>query len=296
MIYLNSITVASEPDNAGSLAAHEFAHLLTYYHSYMLDADPARTLPVTWLDEGIAMYAEHLAGYDGRTNSLLLSFTSAPDVNFTDWDGSASDYGAAYAFVSYLVARKGQDFLTALVSRPLDGEAGINAVLQERGSFDTFDSLLDDWILADFLAGHPPIAPPFSFSGITVAAQPQVESGPYPRVGGGSVANFGATYVDFPVCSTDAAFSLVLDGDAGAPLHAALISWDSAGLKFPWVGYFNLSSGAAGWQGDRSPGLRQAYPGRLGTRLGGDRRAVRLPLQCRAGSTGGGPIPRHWRR
>ena len=42
------------------------------------------------------------------------------------------------------------------LSQPADGIAGINAVLRSRGAFDTFATLFDDWVVANFLDSRPP--------------------------------------------------------------------------------------------------------------------------------------------
>ena len=164
MIYLDSEAVAAEPQNAGSLAAHEFAHLIVYYRDNVLDPSPGRNAEPSWLTEGLATYAEHIAGYDGRTDSLLRSFADDPDVNLTTWLDYRAHYGASYAFVSYLAAREGPGFIGALIDYPAEGVAGINAVLRARGAFETFDSLFDDWVVANFVDGRFPEVAPYCLS------------------------------------------------------------------------------------------------------------------------------------
>jgi hypothetical protein len=160
MIYLNSTSVSADPDSGPVLSAHELAHLIVYYQDFMLDPYPGRVAEAAWIDEGIACFAEHLAGYDGRTTTFLMSFANDPDTNltsdFTLGKNYLANYGASYSFISYLVGREGQDFLTALVAEHTDGIAGINAVLQARGSDDSFDYLLNDWWSPGSWMGGPP--------------------------------------------------------------------------------------------------------------------------------------------
>ncbi len=74
--------------------------------------------------------------------------------------------------MSYLAVREGQGFIGALVDYPADGVAGINDVLRARGAVETFDSLFDDWVVANFLDGRPPEVAPYSYPDINVAATP----------------------------------------------------------------------------------------------------------------------------
>ena len=247
MIYLNSVSVGSDPDTGPAVAAHELAHLIVYYHDYMSDPNPARTMEAAWVNEGIACYAEHLAGYDGLTNTYLDSFSAYPGTDlasdFSPGNDSFSNYGAAYSFISYLVGREGQGFLTALVAEPADGIAGINAALRASGSpiDDTFDSLLDDWVIAGFLDIRPPQVAQYSFPDLTVSAHSLSQTGQYPLIGTESVTNFGAVYLDFPSTSPSSSFSAVIDGADGAPLRAAIISWDSTGVSTPDVRWFAIA-------------------------------------------------------
>jgi len=248
IFYINSETAESEPEALGALAAHEFSHLIAYYYSYMLDADPARTPPVPWLEEGIASYAEHLAGYDIRVSSQLLNFAYASNTDLTEtpWPGFNENYGASYAFVSFLVGREGPAFLAKLIDQSLDGIAGINAALRSLGSWDTFDSLFADWVVADFLGAHSPVTLEWSIPGLTVASQATDAVGASPWIGSESVTNYGAQYLDFPASPSGSSFRVVLAGDDGAPLHADLICWDSQGQMYPSVVGLDLSGSAPG--------------------------------------------------
>ncbi len=78
MFYLNQQAIIYEPQNAGALAAHEFAHLVLHYRDVMLDPSPAAVPEVDWLTEGFTTYAEHLCGYDARVESQLRPSPAIP--------------------------------------------------------------------------------------------------------------------------------------------------------------------------------------------------------------------------
>lgn len=246
MFYLNQQAIIYEPQNAGALAAHEFAHLVLHYRDVILDPSPGAVPEVDWLTEGFTTYAEHLAGYDTRVESQLRAFTSDPDLSLTRWMGYRADYGSSYAFMRYLGDRMGPAFIRALVDEPLDGVPGLNAVVRRFDSFQSFPTLFDDWVLANYLDIRPPVSPPYAYNDLTVSATPTVLAGTAPLLGTSSVKDYGAVYLDFPATMREAAFQAVVDGTDGAPLQAALISWDSDELVYPLVQRFDLANTAAG--------------------------------------------------
>jgi hypothetical protein len=246
MVYLNSKTLQREPSIGPALAAHEFAHLIVYYRDAMLDPSPDAVGESTWLTEGFTTYGEYLAGYDNRTAGQLLAFTRDPNYSLTHWQGLRANYGASYSFMRYLAERHGEGFIRALVEQPLDGVAGIDAALASVGSPDTFASLFDDWVLAGLLDAQVPQLPPYLFTGLSVSIAPAALIGTMPVQGNAQVVDYGAVYLDFPAALSWKTFQAVIDGDPGAPLQAALVSWDSTGLQTPLVQRFDLANPAVG--------------------------------------------------
>ncbi len=243
MFSLNLPAMLVDWEQAEATSAHELAHLLMFYRDYLLDPSPRREYEgeaATWLEEGIAKYAELATGYGDRANEQLRSFEQSPTKDLTSWSDLNSDYGASYAFVAYLVDRYGPGLIRELVDQPLDGIAGIDATLQARGVFDDFDSLFDDWVIANFLDGRPPSAPGWSYGPLTVAVEPKAAPWPLPWVGADRTPDYGAVYLDAQPSDAAVAIRAVIDGDQRAPLRAALISWDSAGVKIPEVTYIQL--------------------------------------------------------
>jgi hypothetical protein len=246
MFYLNLQAIQAEPHNIGALGAHELAHLILYYRDVMLDPAPGRSPEDLWLLEGFTTYGEHLVGYDGRVNGQLQSFMNDPNFNLTHWQGVRANYGASYSFMRYLAEREGPGFIRMLVDQPLDGASGIDAALASIGSADTFAGLFDDWIVAAFLDERPPSLWPYEFPGLAASPRPVTLAGAEPLLGSGSVSSYGALYLDFPAASSAATFQAVIDGADGAPLQAALVSWDSIGAISPSVVRFDLANPAAG--------------------------------------------------
>jgi hypothetical protein len=246
MFYLNLEAILAEPDNVGALAAHEFAHLILYYREVMLDPSPNPVPEELWVLEGLTSYAEHLAGYDGRTNRLFQSFMNDPSLNLTAWRGVRGNYGASYSFVRYLAEREGPDIIRLLANEPLDGIAGIDVALAATGSCDTFATVFDDWVVAAFLDNRTPVLPPYQFVGLSAFPWTTTLAGPEPLLDSAAVTNYGTLYLDFPAASPEASYQVVVDGADGAPLQAALISWDSAGAVLPSVTRFDLANPAGG--------------------------------------------------
>src|SRR5680860_1326427 len=173
---------------------------------------PQREPQKRWVQEGLAVYAEAAAGDTGRTSRYLESFQEDPGENLTGWGGYRADYGAAYAFISYLVQRAAPDILGQMLDEPRAGAAGLDSVLEARDSPSTFATLFDDWVMANFLDGRPPVTYPFHHD--TLDIQPSVVNlqGPLPYVGTIRVPNYGAVYLDLPLTSGDVTVSVTVDG------------------------------------------------------------------------------------
>jgi hypothetical protein len=231
MIYLNLDRVRFDPVVAGSVAAHEFAHLVHYYRDFMLAPPHQRAPEARWIDEGLSMHAELVSGYSAYAWAELSAFASQPNKNLTSWAGGyLNDYGASYLFVTYLAERMGQAFVPVLVQEPANGVGGVNAALSTWGAFETFDTIFDDWVVANYLDGRLPGFRPWGYALLNIAAQAAPVAGPLPRVGTvAGLQNFAASYVELDLQPPEAEIRVVIDGEDGAPLRAALVSWNESG-------------------------------------------------------------------
>ena len=157
--------------------AHEWQHLLLSY------VDSNET---TWLNEGLADYAQTLTGYvdgtktvyDKGADSHLYCFQGYGPVqtpfnpNPRDCGGSENslnlwgegasftevlaDYGHAYEFMLFLFDRYGLDFMTRLHNDgDLQGLASLKAALDARGATDMYRVLHDfqTMVLVDKIVG-----------------------------------------------------------------------------------------------------------------------------------------------
>jgi Immune inhibitor A-like, MAM domain len=142
--------------------AHEYQHLLQEYHD---DRE------VSWINEGLSMYAEQVTGYsDARKPVTDTGFSGSvqcflgnawtvtpanpnptnggPENSLTLWGDKGDsqivcDYGAAETFMHYLAGRFGVQFITALHRDPDHGLPSVRKLAAGAGA-DVMD-VLHDW-------------------------------------------------------------------------------------------------------------------------------------------------------
>jgi hypothetical protein len=258
MFTLNMTPLVADPDKAASTSAHELAHLIMFNGDYLEDLSPNRAYEgrvAPWVEEGVAMYAQLACGFGSSAEGQLRSFELSSNKNLTFWINDNEGYGASYTLMAYLADRLGTEFVRELVAQPEDGIAGIEAVLEARGVFDTrFGPLFDDWVIANFLDGRSAPAPQFTYSALDVAVEPRTGETPLPWVGTQTVKNYAAVYLDAPPTDPALPVRAVVDGEDRAPLYATLVSWDSAGLVSPALTEVLLSPATAGGSALGPPG------------------------------------------
>lgn len=145
--------------------AHEYQHLLEYY------ASPGET---TWLNEGLADYAQSLVGYvdtripygqpnadshigcfQGFAGTSAFPYCGAEN-SLTQWEdqgspSTLSDYGAAYSFVTYVADHFGAQAITFLHNDDRDGLESLQAYLDDNAAGLTSMDVLHDWIAQNAL-------------------------------------------------------------------------------------------------------------------------------------------------
>jgi hypothetical protein len=144
--------------------SHELAHLVVH----QMTLNPYNTLP-TWLDEGLAMYAEGeiegaFIGYLERAidNDSLISVTSISSPFSARSDMASLGYAQSASLVRYLIERYGQPKMLELLNT-FKESSGYDEALEAVYGFDMdgLDSLWREYIIpSDQLPEQPPEQPP----------------------------------------------------------------------------------------------------------------------------------------
>lgn len=125
--------------------AHEFQHMINYYHkNKMLNYDATKLYEETWLNEALAKYSEEVCGFsilDGDANTadlMRLSMNSNSSLSLTYWGPDTTYcYGQVYMFMHFLAypgryRSSSKEVTRALVeSNGLIGESNVEAVTGE---------------------------------------------------------------------------------------------------------------------------------------------------------------------
>jgi hypothetical protein len=154
---------SARPNFVESVFAHEYQHLLEHY------VDPDE---LTWVNEGLSMFAESLTGYVDLTKpitSTRLSSTTqcffgnigtqtsanpnplpgGPENSLTVWGDQGDreilcDYGASETFMAYLASRYGLGFISALHKDPANGLAAVRKLIGRTSKRDA-QEIVHDW-------------------------------------------------------------------------------------------------------------------------------------------------------
>jgi hypothetical protein len=149
--------------------AHEFEHMINFVQHVVVRSGQTEE---GWLDEGLAKYAEELAGRSYLTsgdqatfnrytlNDLLdaYHYLAAPGnfvVLFPHDDAGSGNNGACWLFVRYLADQFGPGITLKLVETASMGAA--NVATQTSLSFAT---LVSRWALANWVSDLPGFTPP----------------------------------------------------------------------------------------------------------------------------------------
>lgn len=130
--------------------AHEYQHLI---HD---DWNPADDL---FMNEGCSMYAEYLCGY-GIDANAINSYFYTPDNSLTIWGDQGdinilADYGVAALWTTYLSDHYGgAETIRNFVQNGIPGIDGINYVLAQYKSKQTFNDVFRDWKIANFVRAN----------------------------------------------------------------------------------------------------------------------------------------------
>jgi len=123
--------------------AHEFQHLI----HWRWDDDED-----SWVDEGLAGYAEELVGFPEADPNAVPEFLKAPHTSLTDWNftSSARSYGVTYLFMSFLAERYGHELIREFVAQPRNGTDGLDAAMAARQETDRFVDAWQMWTVGNY--------------------------------------------------------------------------------------------------------------------------------------------------
>ena len=144
MMYINSPALSPGEGEYLRVLAHELQHVVHWNHNEFQD---------TWLNEGLSQAMEMELGF---LPNNINAFRSYPLTSLVHWpitgDTLSANYGAAFLFTWYLENRFFQDTKFAdLIDREAVGIGAINEYLSSRGEDKTFDSVFEEWTIANFL-------------------------------------------------------------------------------------------------------------------------------------------------
>ncbi len=160
-------------NNCTSAPARPFLYEGTLAHEYQHLLQSGRGSDLDWIDEGLADFAQTLAGYahpsrridelgfDSHVQCVLgwlsvqtrfnpQSRPGGPENSLTRWGDEGDeeilcDYGAAYTFMHFLADRHGTGAAGALFRDPAQGLDGVGSVLTQLGAAEDPLALMHDW-------------------------------------------------------------------------------------------------------------------------------------------------------
>jgi immune inhibitor A len=147
--------------------AHEYQHMINSY------LNPGQAL---WLNEGAAMYAEVLCGYQLGQLDYYPIFLYTPDNSLTEWGDQGdinilADYGAVAMWYLYVSDHFGLGVIRDLVNTTESGIPAVNAALAANGFSDwNFDMVFHNWRLANLIHANAPGKGMYNYESIDFAA------------------------------------------------------------------------------------------------------------------------------
>ena len=205
MLYIEHTSLSRIPDVSESITAHEFTHLVQW------GLDPEES---TWIDEGIAVYAESVLGYD--TIGRVSAFEDNPETSLLNWSGLMADYGAAYLFFAYISERfGGANSITTIMKNEARGILGIEQALASKGTPISFRSLFSDWCVANYLDKPEAGDGTYGYSTLSIDLKPLTVESQYPIERKDATASgWAAQYIVFEKEANDF-LNLTIYGKAG---------------------------------------------------------------------------------
>ena len=153
MLYLNPAFMNDK--RIKSFLAHEFQHMITWYHKTKLKG----LFDDVWLNEGRSEYAPTAVGYDDNYFSSNLSArvenflsNSNYENSLTGWKNEIDDYSPVNLFAQYLADHYGKIIFKTMIENDAVGIKSINKALESLGYSDNnFRNVFTNWTIANYL-------------------------------------------------------------------------------------------------------------------------------------------------
>jgi len=130
-------------NTALGVVAHEYEHLIHFNY------DPHE---LTFVDEGLADYGTYICGYGMGDPAEYFSNTNVPMFDWDNISGSViADYDRARIWTLYIMEQIGDSLARRVVQSPLHGIKGYNNALILMATPQTFSSLFQTWLIANYL-------------------------------------------------------------------------------------------------------------------------------------------------
>ncbi len=153
MFYLNLTFINDK--RIESFLAHEFQHMITWYHKTKLKG----LFDDVWLNESRSEYAPTATGYDNdyissnlsvRVENFLLG--SSYEDSLTGWKNEIDDYSSVNLFAQYLADHYGKTIFKTMVENDAVGIGSVNKALESSGYLSVdFRSVFTNWTVANYL-------------------------------------------------------------------------------------------------------------------------------------------------
>ena len=139
MIYMTCSPLSPIDPTRISVLSHELQHMIHWGGDIN---------EVTWVDEGMA----ELAMVHFGMPDPITSFNANANYSLNMWDQQWKDYVKVLLFFTYLDEHfVSEDFISDIVSEPLNGISGIANQMIEHGFTMSFETLFTNWTIANFL-------------------------------------------------------------------------------------------------------------------------------------------------
>jgi hypothetical protein len=151
MLYLNAIFAGN--DRIESFIAHEFQHMITWYHKTKL----RNINDDIWLNESRSEYASTAIGYDddyqkSNLRARVENFMQNQTDSLTEWQNKIQDYSSVNLFSQYLADHFGGDTFRTMIGNDTAGIESINKALSENGfTSSVFSDIFSNWSVANYL-------------------------------------------------------------------------------------------------------------------------------------------------